>query len=171
MNYIGEHLILGKIAHFAIVLSFVAGLLAATAYFFATQKRDTPEFAGWRKIGRYSFLIHCISVLTIIGTMLYVMSQQYYEYHYVWQHVSEDLPFKFIFSAFWEGQEGSFLLWMFWHVVLGIILLNSAKNWEAPTMSMLALVQAIIAAMLLGIYFGDFKLGSNPMLLTRDVIG
>ncbi len=89
-------------------------------------------------------------------------------------HVSEDLPFKYIFSAFWEGQEGSFLLWMFWHIVLGMILLVNGKKWEAPVLSILALIQAFIGSMILGIYvgFGEemVKIGSNPLLLLRETV-
>ena len=38
----------------------------------------------------------------------------HYEYHYAWSHSSNDLPVYYIISSFWEGQEGSFLLWQFW---------------------------------------------------------
>ncbi|MEM8909224.1 MAG: cytochrome c assembly protein, partial [Bacteroidota bacterium] len=172
--YIGEHLLPGQIGHFFIILSFCASILATLAYFFATQERDQPAFPTWRNIGRIAFGIHGISVFAIIGTIFYIMIQQYYEYNYVWAHVSEDLPFKYIFSAFWEGQEGSFLLWMFWHVVLGFILMATAKNWESPVLSILSVVQFFIGSMILGVYLSggeaEFKIGSNPLVLLRDVM-
>lgn len=170
IQYIGEQLLPGKLGHFAILLGFVASLMAAIAYFFATQRRDTEQFSTWRNIGRGAFLAHGVGIFGVIAVLFYVMIQQRYEYNYVWAHVSEDLPMKYIFSAFWEGQEGSFLLWMFWHVILGILLIFSAKDWESPTMSVLALVQVLISSMLLGIYFGDLKIGSNPTLLLRDTM-
>ncbi|HMN91007.1 MAG TPA: hypothetical protein PKE68_13365 [Saprospiraceae bacterium] len=170
IQYIGEHLLPGQIGHFAIILGFVAGLLAATAYFFATQRAALPEAASWRRLGRGAFLVHSAGVLGVIGMLFFVMTKQYYEYQYVWAHVSDDLLFKYIFAAFWEGQEGSFLLWMFWHVVLGLLLIGSARQWESPVMAVLALVQVFINAMLLGVYFGDIKIGSNPTLLLRDAL-
>lgn len=170
IQYIGEHLLPGKIGHFAVVLGFVAGLTAALSYFFATRHRESEAFDSWRRLGRLAFLTHGVAIFSVIGMLFYVMVNQYYEYQYVWAHVSDDLPMKYIFSAFWEGQEGSFLLWMFWHVVLGILLIISAKEWESPTMAVLALVQIFINAMLLGIYFGDVKIGSNPTLLLRDTM-
>jgi len=33
------------------------------------------------------------------------------EYSYVFQHSNADLAWKYRFSAFWAGQEGSFLIW------------------------------------------------------------
>ncbi len=169
IQYIGEHLLPGQIGHVFILLAFVASLLATGAYIFATNKRDTAEFASWRKIGRISFSLHTISVFSIIGLIFYVMLNKYYEYHYVFEHVSDDLPFKYIFSAFWEGQEGSFLLWMFWHVVLGMILMFTAKKWESPVLAMISLVQVFVSSMILGIFIGDYKIGSNPLVLFRDV--
>lgn len=170
IQYIGEHLLPGKIGHFAIVFAFVASLMAAIAYFFATQKSESQEFTSWRRLGRAAFLAHGAGVFAVIGMLFYVMTQQYYEYNYVWAHVSDELPFKYIFAAFWEGQEGSFLLWMFWHVILGILLIFSAKEWESPTMAVVALVQVFINSMILGIYIGGVKIGSNPTLLLRDVM-
>lgn len=171
LKYVGEALIYKQLGHFFLVFGFVMSLLGTVGYFFATQKRHLPEYEGWRKIGRYGFLFHGLSVFVIIGTILAAMINHRFEYQYVWQHVSEDLPFQYIFSAFWEGQEGSFLLWMFWHVVLGVVLLFKAENWEAPVLSVLSLTQAFIFTMILGIQFTDeIKMGSNPLLLLRDTM-
>ncbi|MCO6490139.1 MAG: cytochrome c biogenesis protein CcsA [Phaeodactylibacter sp.] len=174
IQYIGEHLLPGQVGQAAIVASFVASLFAAVSYFFATQRRNTAEYEAWRGMGRWGFLVHGLGVFTVIGIMFYLMVNQYYEYQYVQAHVSEDLPFKYIFSAFWEGQEGSFLLWMFWHVILGLVLMATGKQWEAPTLSVLSLIQLFIGSMILGIYvgFGDepSRLGSNPLMLLREVM-
>jgi len=174
IQYIGEQLLPGQLGHFAIILAFVASLLAAIAYFFAAQREESREFIIWRNLGRSAFLIHGLSIFTVIGVIFYVMVQQRYEYQYVWAHVSEDLPFKYIFSAFWEGQEGSFLLWMFWHVVLGAILIFTARRWESPVMSVLALIELFISSMILGIYVGlgddPARIGSNPLLLLRQTM-
>ena len=170
ISYIGEHLWPKQVGHFFIILSFVASLLAAFAFFNATQRRKLADFSGWRAIGRLSYAIHGISIFAIIGTIFYIMTQKWYEYQYVQQHVNDELAFRYVFSAFWEGQEGSFLLWMFWHVILGFVLIFKGKNWETSVLAVLSLIQVFIGIMLLGIYFGDVKIGSNPLLLLRDVI-
>lgn len=43
----------------------------------------------------------------------------------------------------------------------------SLKEWEAPVMSVLSLVQVFLSMMLLGIYFGNIHIGSNPFELMR----
>ena len=153
MEYVGEHLLPGQIGRLALVLGFVASIIAAVSYFFATQRRaQLAEATNWRKIGRGAFIIHGICFLTVIGILFYIMINRYYEYQYAQLHVSDDLPFQYIFSAFWQAQEGSFLLWMFWHIVLGFILIKKAREWETPVLSILSLVQVFIGTMLLGVY-------------------
>jgi cytochrome c-type biogenesis protein CcmF len=177
IQYIGENLLPRQIGHFAIILSFVAALLAAIAYFISTQKsiknpENTEGPLSWRRIGRWSFGVHGVSVLTVIGMIFYVMINKRFEYFYAHSHVDNQLAFQYVFAAFWEGQEGSFLLWMFWHVGLGGLLILKAKQWESPVLSVLAMIQVFLSSMILGIHvgFGEhiIKWGSNPILLLRE---
>ncbi|MCE3281064.1 MAG: cytochrome c biosis factor [Bacteroidetes bacterium] len=168
MEYIGEHLLIGKVGNVFIILSFVFALLASISYFFAARQNE--ETLSWKKIGRWSFRIHALSVIGIVVTLFIMLFNHYFEYEYVWHHSNKAMPMRYILSCFWEGQEGSFLLWTFWHVVLGLILQRTTKEWEAPVMSVISLVQAFLASMLLGIFiFGDNRIGSNPFtVLLRE---
>ncbi len=171
ITYVGERLVFGQLGHFAVILSFVSALIGAIAYF-RGHNHNTLQ-AGFLRIGRFSFLLHAISVFTIIGLLFYLMFDKAYEYLYVWQHVSDDLPAKYLFAAFWEGQEGSFLLWLFWHIILGMVILRYERRLEAPVMGMLLAVQVVISSMLLGVYIWDdgmdvVKIGSNPFILLRQ---
>lgn len=168
INYIGEHLIFGQIGYFVIILGFVAALFSSIAYFFATNNEDTSHFRTWRNLGRIGFTVHGVAIYTTIALTFYIMIQKYYEYVYVFEHVNDDLPFRYIFSAFWEGQEGSFMLWMFWHIFLGAILLIKGGKWEAPVLSVIMAIEVFINSMILGIYLGIYKIGSNPLALFRD---
>lgn len=170
MEYTGEHLFPGQLGHLCVVISFVAALLAAFAYFFATNKRETAAYEGWRNIGRFGFLLHGLALAGIIGSLFYLLSGKMYEYQYAWANISDDLPSQYIFSAFWKEQQGSFLLWSFWHVVLGIVLILRAGKWETPVLAVIALAEAFIASMILGLWFGDFRLGASPFDLLRDTM-
>lgn len=156
----------GDLGRFFVILSFATSLLALLAYGKYWQREDR---LSWRKLGRASYLIHAISVFGIVGTLFYMMLNHYYEYSYVWNHTSNELPTRYMFSSFWEGQEGSFLLWMFWHAVLGIVVMFTAKKWESATMVVIVVIQAFLASMLLGIYIGDTKIGLSPFLLIREL--
>ncbi|MBK8557914.1 MAG: cytochrome c biogenesis protein CcsA [Lewinellaceae bacterium] len=160
----------GQIGHLLVVLSFAACLLSALAYFFATQQRDKPESEGWRNIGRFSFLVHGFATLGIIASLFFILVNKYYEYQYAWSNISDDLPFKYTFSAFWKEQQGSFLLWSFWHIILGVLLILRSGKWEGPVMTIIALAEGFIGSMLLGLYIGSKRLGASPFDLLRDTM-
>ena len=165
MEYIGEHLLIGEIGNLFLLIAFAFGILSTASYFIAEIKGKED----WRLLGRYSFWIHSAGVIGMVATLFIMIFNQYFEYHYVWQHSSTELPLRFIFSCFWEGIEGSFMLWMFWHVVVANILLLIIRNWESPVMAVIASVQVFLTSMLLGIYILEYKLGSNPFtVLTRE---
>lgn len=170
IEYVGELIWLGELGRASIFLAFATALLSAFAY----CKANNTKLNSWKKIGRIAFVTHGLSILTIVGVIFYLMINRNYEYRYVLEHVSDDLPMRYIFSAFWEGQEGSFLLWMFWHVILGFVFMRIKSPWENGVMCILAIIEAFLISMLLGVYIGwgdwSFKLGSNPLLLLRETM-
>jgi cytochrome c-type biogenesis protein CcmF len=146
------------------VLAFVAAIISACSYALSVNLK----MPGLKTLGRWMFFIHAFAVMMIFFTLFYIIHSHYFEYQYAYQHSSRELPVYYMISCFWEGQEGSFLLWMFWHAVLGMILVFKAKNWEAPVLTVVALAQIILGSMLLGFQIGDFKLGSSPFILMRE---
>jgi len=169
IQYIGEHLLPRALGEVATVISFAGVFFAVIAYFLALRNNSDRTYI---KAGRSFFAVHTFGALSLIGLMFYVMLNRYYEYAYAFEHVSDDLPFHYMFSAFWEGQQGSFCLWMFWHLILGWILIRKAKEWEPGVLLVLCTIELWLSSMLLGVYipFTDFKLGDNPMLLLREVV-
>lgn len=163
------HTAFGNIGHLLVIISFVASIVAAFAYGKAAST-DNLSDNSWLKFGRYSFWIHGTAVLGTAVTLFLIIYNNYFEYHYAWSHASKDLPVHYMIACFWEGQEGSFLIWSVWNALLGFILIKTNKKWEAPVMTVFAAVQAFLASMILGVVIGDFKLGSSPFLLLRDVV-
>ena len=49
MDYIGEHLLPGKIGHLFIILSFVASIVATVSYFIAARSPDLANAESWKK--------------------------------------------------------------------------------------------------------------------------
>ncbi|ADY51422.1 cytochrome c assembly protein [Pseudopedobacter saltans DSM 12145] len=165
-QFVGEHLLPGKLGQFFIILSFGTSLLSLISYFFATTKND----ASWGKIGRISFLINGVAIVGIGACLFYIIYNHYFEYHYAWAHSSTTLPVYYIISSFWEGQEGSFWLWAFWQVVLGFVLIFKAKSWENSVMTIIALSQAFLCSMLIGVEIFGVKIGSSPFILLRNAM-
>jgi len=168
MEYIGEHLLPGQLGHLFIVLSLVASLIATFSYFKSAQSKNDIDAAYWKKLARIAFITEVISVFAIFAILFYIISNHLFEYKYAWQHSSRSLEVKYLLACFWEGQEGSFLLWSVWHCVLGLILIKTSKKWEAPVMTVVSLMQFALATMIAGIYFFGWKMGTNPFILLRD---
>ena len=170
MDYIGEHLVPGKIGHFFILLSLVTSLAASFSYFKSVQQRNTDGGKQWKKLARIFFITETLSVFFIFGIIFYIVSNHLFEYKYAWQHSSKALEPKYLLAAIWEGQEGSFLLWSIWHCVLGLIIISREKEWEAPVMTVVSLVQFVLATMVAGITVFGSKIGSNPFVLLRNEV-
>lgn len=168
MDYIGENLLPGQLGHFFIVLSLVASLLATVTYFLAAQSKNETDSIAWKKLARYAFIVEVISVFSIFGILFYIIHNHLFEYHYAWKHSSRSLEFKYLLACFWEGQEGSFLLWSACHSILGVILIKRSGKWEAPVMTIVSFAQFALATMVAGIYIFGWKMGSNPFILLRD---
>ncbi|MGB0839480.1 MAG: cytochrome c biogenesis protein CcsA [Chitinophagales bacterium] len=170
IKYIGEWLWQGQLGHFFTLLSMVAAFVASVSFFMAAQneRKNLDQSNRWRNLARKSFYLHGFSVLSIFVLLFLLILNHRFEYKYVWQHSSTDLPIYYMISCFWEGQEGSFLLWTFWHAVLGFVIIAIAKEWENRVMSIMSLMQVFLAAMLIGLYFFEYKIGSSPFILLRE---
>src|SRR5215213_9520958 len=181
MNFIGEHLAPGELGHFFLILSLVASLGATISYFLSVQKSSflnrgqhlngtgaLTVNTQWRKLARIFFITEAISVFAVFGILFYIINNHFFEYKYAWQHSSLSLEAKYLLSCFWEGQEGSFLLWSVWHCVLGLVVIWREKQWEAPVMTVVSFVQFCLATMLIGVSFLGLKSGSNPFMLLRN---
>lgn len=164
IQYIGEHLIWGKLGNLLIILAFVASLVSVIAYSFSLRSND----ASWKNFARKAFAVHTFSIIGIFALLFYLIFNQRLEYYYVWEHSNSIMPLRYIFSCFWEGQEGSFLLWMFWHAILSWIIIRKGGEWESGVMVVVSMVQVFLVSMIIGVVVFNHKYGSNPFVLLRD---
>ncbi|NMM46796.1 cytochrome c biogenesis protein CcsA [Flammeovirgaceae bacterium KN852] len=163
---------IGDMGHLFVIVSFVTSIAAAWGYFNAYKKANTVEAKPALQYARTLFAIHGLAVLGIVLTLFAIIYNNYFEYHYAWSHSSRHLPVHYMVSSFWEGQEGSFLLWIFWHAVTAVFIIGKGGEWEAPVMTVFSVVQAFLTSMVLGVVLPgiELKLGSSPFMLLRDVL-
>lgn len=155
---------LGDIGHVLVILSFLLSLVGIYSNIKYTQ---SP--LEWKGFSRGVLYGHSFAVLGVIVALFTIIHQHDYRYHYAWSHSSNELPVHYMISCFWEGQEGSFLLWIFWNMVLANILILVSKKWEGPVMTVFFIVQAFLTSMILGMVIGDLKIGSSPFVMLREV--
>ena len=166
------HYFIGNLGHLFVIASFVTAVVTSFCYWKATGHTDIPLRQGWIQNGRVGFILHTIAVLGVIVTLFTIIFNHYFEYHYAYSHSSLHLPGQYMVSCFWQGQEGSFLLWMFWQAALGLILIMTQRAWEAPVMTIFSLVQAFLTSMIVGVVIPglSLKIGSSPFILLRDAM-
>lgn len=149
---------IGGVGQLLILLGFVSSVFAALAYFQSAR----TESAEWLRIGRYAWFATVAAVLVASGLLLYLLLTHQFQYAYVYQQTSLDLPLHFLISSFWAGQEGSFLLWIVFMSLLGLILVRQTREWEAPVMTFVALSQVFLISMIVGLKLGPLGIGASP---------
>jgi cytochrome c-type biogenesis protein CcmF len=154
----------GKIGNLFIILAFTASLLSVFSYLKALRTNES----SWKQLARSAFAVHTFSIAGILGLLMFLIFSHRFEYYYVWEHSSTTMPMRYIFACLWEGQEGSFLLWMFWQSVLSWFIIRKGGEWENGVMLIISMVQVFIASMLLGVVVLNYKIGSNPFVLLRE---
>lgn len=159
------HYFIGNLGHCFVILSFVAALVSALAYWQGTKNPNQ-----WTRFANGSFLVHGVAVFGVICTLFYAIHNHYFEYHYIWSHTSKLLPWYYEISSFWEGQEGSFLLWIFWNSLIGFVLIKTNRDWRPSVMVVVAIIQLFLTSMILGVVIFGWKFGSSPFILLRNVI-
>jgi cytochrome c-type biogenesis protein CcmF len=166
------HYFIGNLGHLFVIVSFVAAIVSAFAYARAIRQENPELKKDWLTNARIAFYLHTVSIIGTGVVLFLIIYLHYFEYHYAYSHSDKNLPLHYLISTFWNGQEGSFWLWMFWQSVLGIILVKTQKSWEAPAMVVFALVQAFLASMILGSVIPglEVKIGSSPFILLRDAL-
>ena len=143
---------------FLINAAFAAAILSSILYFLSNSGK-----ASYIKIAR--MLFHAAAVLTISSAafLLYLIITHQFQYTYVWNYSSKDLPANLLIATFYAGQEGSFHLWAFLMAMLGVFLLpylagkdealsaeqKKTDRYEPLVMGVFTLIQAFLLFILI----------------------
>jgi cytochrome c-type biogenesis protein CcmF len=122
---------------------------------------------------RRSYGFFAVSILLTGALMVLLLLLRDYRIEYVYQYSGNDLPTHYQFAAFWAGQKGSFLIWLTWGSLLGLLVQRSAGagKREAGVMGIYTLT--VLALLLILIRENPFKMlpqtpgdgvGLNPLL-------
>ena len=149
----------GIIGELLLLISFVASVLSGLAYLQSVRKPLAAK--SLIKTGRISWYVMLVTAIGASGILSRLLFTHQYQYNYVWSNTSNDLLPKYLFSAFWAGQEGSFLLWALMTATVGVLAFKTARKFEGPVMAVLALSQAFMLSMIVDIKFGGLTIGSS----------
>ncbi len=155
---------LGATGQLLILVAFVACALAGFAYLQAAQ----TEGAEWRRIGRAAWMVVLAGLVGASCVLFYLLLTHQFQFAYVYEQTSLDLPTHFLVSSFWAGQEGSFLLWTLMMGATGVLLIKTAKKYEAPVMTVLSFCTLFLISMVVGLKLGPVQIGSSPFTMLAE---
>jgi cytochrome c-type biogenesis protein CcmF len=136
----------------ALVLTVAANVL------FTVGRRNGGEglvrWARWATVG---------AAASVVGASAYLcclIATHHFEVAYVAEYSAKRSSPRFLFAAFWGGQEGSILLWTFWGAVLGAILAFRAGGRTSRIWPLYGILQVFLLSLLL--LKCPFALGAGP---------
>jgi len=132
---------LGKIAIYS--ATFLA-ILTALTYFLAWKGRE--NLTRW---GRKFFYLTTGSIFTASFCLLYAILTHDFQVGYVYNYSSTDLPLYYLIATFWGGQEGTYLLWIFYTSILGLVLLKKSGKFEKGNFFFISLFSISVLAILI----------------------
>ena len=134
------------VGYISIVLAFCASLVAAAAYFYYYRSNNNKFLS----IANSSYTVMSIAVFFAIGLLLSQIWSYNFQLNYVYSHSSRALPWHFVFSTLWAGQEGTFLMWTAYSSIFGFILIRKTVRKNPLVLFFLVLTQFYILLILLG---------------------
>ncbi|MBO6575655.1 MAG: cytochrome c biogenesis protein CcsA [Rhodothermales bacterium] len=157
---------IGVVGKLLILLGFVATGLAGLAYFRSAQIERGGQ--DWLRIGRAAWSVMGVGLIVAYGILFYLSLTHQFEYAYVYEHTARDLGLKYLISANWAGQEGSFMMWIFMNILVGWSVMKWAREYEAPVMAVISFCQFFLVSMVIGLDLGFIKLGASPFQLLSE---
>ncbi len=87
-----------------------------------------------RSVARLFYKFATAFVALAITTLLYLILIHDFTVSYVYSYSSSDLPLGYLIASLWAGQQGTFLLWLFFTAVMGLVMIKTAKKFESGNM-------------------------------------
>ncbi|HPK66311.1 MAG TPA: cytochrome c biogenesis protein CcsA, partial [Thermoanaerobaculia bacterium] len=93
------------------------------------------------RFGRNAYRFFALAIALVTAILFLCLYLRDYRIEYVYQYSGNDLSTFFQLAAFWAGQKGSFLIWLFFGAMLGLPLVRAAGRDEAPVMTVFLFTQ------------------------------
>ena len=137
-------------------LAFVAAVVSAIFYYLnsrvtynGSKHKKKEEDTSKIRFARLSYNLMVLFITAASIYLFYLFITHQFQVKYVYQYSSKELPLGLLISAFWAGQQGSFLLWAFFTALMGLILKRSAAQFENYAMFFLNLIMVFFLLILI----------------------
>ncbi|MGM0651511.1 MAG: heme lyase CcmF/NrfE family subunit [Bacillota bacterium] len=154
-----------------IVIAFISTLISGVLFLRQACTEKALE-KGKFNYPLIFYNLHTLGLLVAFIYLYYAIFTHQFQYYYVYAHTSLSLPPEYLVSAFWAGQEGTFLLWALFTSGAGYILFKKEKELLSYMMPFILLGQLFLLLFLIMetpfFHLGtipDDGMGLNPLLM------
>ncbi len=128
-------------------LAFTAVLVACGGYYYTFTRGNARSL----NVARYAYHTGAVLILSFCSYLLYLILTHQFQYTYVWNYSSTDLPTPLLISTFYAGQEGSFSLWTLYTTIIGVALMGycAKRGYESEVMFVWTMILSALLLMLL----------------------
>ncbi|MCK6619788.1 MAG: cytochrome c biogenesis protein CcsA [Calditrichaceae bacterium] len=130
---------------FTIGVAFISAVVSTTAYYLYYRDRQESLLT----LGNRTFIIMGAGVFSAMLLLLVSIMSHDFRLNYVYSYSSTILNNFYLFSTLWAGQEGTFLLWLLYGSIFGLILIKTAARKNPLVMVVILLVQSFLLLILL----------------------
>ncbi len=172
---------MAEVGYLALVLGLFISLYGIIAFVIGVTKKN-PAFLASGKGASLAAAV--LSSVTTVALLYFLMSGDY-SINYVYEYTSKDLPVFYRFAAFWAGNAGSLLLWLFlltWYTV--IVAFSKKTKQLTPYASSILLFNSAFFFFVLAFLVNPFErvpgwtpgavvpdgAGMNPMLQNPGMV-
>jgi len=157
-------------------LALAVYALLATTYGIVTKNQKLINSGKGASVGLF------ISASLAMISLLYLLGTSQFQYEYVNDYTSSELPVIYKLTALWAGNAGSLLLWTFFLTLYIVMVVFSRKmkgNPMIPYIMSILMANAVFFFLILGFVAKPFALlpnvplegkGLNPMLQNPGMI-
>jgi cytochrome c-type biogenesis protein CcmF len=123
----------------ALIAGLISAILSAGFYYRSAWRGNTSH-------ARPRILLFACTITLVLASLslLGLILTHDYSAGYVYSYSDNSLPFHYLISSFYAGQEGSFLFWALCSGIIGILLYRYTKKRgiESPVMAVFMTVEA-----------------------------
>jgi cytochrome c-type biogenesis protein CcmF len=153
LEYLSHIYLPGALALWCAVLF---GLSTMWGYGLALSSGNSSVDSSALSFARRSYGFFALSIALSAVVLALLLMMRDFRIEYVYQYSGMDLPGYYQFAAFWAGQKGSFLIWLFWGTMLGLLVRRTAGPREPAVM-------AVYTLTLMGLLF--ILVRENPFVM------
>lgn len=151
--------VIGTIGKLLITFSFLSGLGSLVLYFLSARDEKEKQL----RMGNWLFGAQGLFMIAASLLLVYLLFTNQFQFYYVFNYTSLDLHPMYIWSAFYGGQEGSFMLWILFSWLFGLGLIRWTRSpYKAPVLFFMTMTQVFLIFMLVGWQIGDLTIGASP---------